>query len=242
MKAKHLITFAVLMGWLTLLWGCGTTPDSVITAGQMSGVASTVVEGNVEEVLDGYTVELKRLVARQYGAEFLVTERALLDVSQGRGNESGTVDLETYKRYAAMYAEEIRKGEDHYDMMRERFGLQLGIQFATQRNLQDAVQLFNESTGIPQETFERLVDGGVGLTHSILDSHQQKKALDAANKDPNTPSFDDLTKVLGEKLFTYAEDQVGAFDPATTFDRLRGQLEAYGTTTPSSPITADPLE
>ena len=227
------LVLALSAGVLFAVSGCSTTPGAVLQAGQMSQEGMQVLEHNNLQLIDAYTKELKFKNREQYLAEFKVVEQELLDQQKGAGGNDGAVDLEDYKKYADLYAQEVAKGDAVYDNMAEEFKMKLGFQFAITRNLNDAVQRFNEATGIRPETFQALLEQSSGLAVDVIQARRERAA---AAEDPNKPDWDAMFDLIGKKAYDRVYDAVSTYNLEDVIAAWRGTVGAgTGQPAPSTP-------
>ena len=172
---KWIVSFTLLL----LALGCATTPQPVLLAGEMQRQASRVLEENVDAVIAAYTEELQQTAVDRYRLEFRQVESAL----QARESETGKVDLQMYKGYANQYAVEIQKAKDYYADVGQKLRDKLALQFAVSRHLADAIQRYNEETGLPPGTFDALVENTQALALDIMAVSESGEAIGASGVD-----------------------------------------------------------
>ena len=229
----------VILAPILILAGCSTTPGPVIDAGRMQTDALITLKANSMQTIDDFTAELKDETVKRYNTELTAAETRM---KENFGN-TGMVDLDQYKQLVSLYAFEVARDEAYYNTKAAEYKLKTGAQFETAARLHDAIQRYNEETGIPPETFDQLLVSSSGLLEDVLVEYQKQRELDNAKPDDYVDWRIVLNK-FNQKLFGGASTAVDSFDPLTSINSLLERLRRPAATTgfEDAPEAATPVD
>lgn len=192
--------------------GCVTAPQAVKESnlGAIALLQSAIERNNT--AIDALVTEMVGLNEERYAREFAMVERTLLEE---QGN-TGLVDLARYKTLGAMFGEEIAKGEAYYRARGDQLKQAIASPIVLSLALLQGQQKYLEAQGIPDETFNNLVDASFGLGEKLKTTYDQYESAKAAEEAAKEAAKQEQIEALRLRVETGFNNLIGAIRSRTT--------------------------
>lgn len=217
--AKAVITGALLSALVVGCVGCATIPQPIVQSGAWQAQGLSTIEANVNDVIDTYNEEVKKVMRDGYKAWLDGAEQELAD-------DQGKVPLDVYKSFMAGLAAEVDKKETFYDAKAESLKAQLNAQFYDVLLLNTILQNYNQASSVPVETWQRVLSSGQGLAQGIISIEEERRQQQAAEEAANNRTVD-----WGKLLDLFRTRAQAQGFPTEDLDQLFGALNLNGGST-----------
>lgn len=168
LKGTSIILICCAVAWP----GCHTGGSApVAQANMMVGQTLTTLQKNTETAIDDFGEDLSEAYGQGIRARIVGEADKMTDAA-------GMINRADYDQLLAEAAAKSAENEAYIANKKAQYKATLREQFAVARELNAAVQRYEEATGISPESFQAFLDSGVALGQQIQDLRRQSADAD----------------------------------------------------------------